>query len=110
MKRLQYNKEELIEFFQKNCAEVPILATPFSHKVIIAETALKAINEQCNISQDQFQEYLDGLGDSRNSDYERDEFIDNIICSIEYPGIFKTLGWEKIGENPYIFLHKILKK
>ena len=104
---LTYDKKALIDFMEAECIHVPILMTPFKHKVIHAEKVLIKINELCNITKEEFQTYINGYNKMVSG---RDEFVDKCIKNIEYAGVFKVHGWEEVGNKPYIFLHKVITK
>ena len=98
--------DELKKFIDENQILVPILMTPYQHKVVIAEDVIVKIQKISNLTETEFQEYINEIG-KINSVYIRNDIVDNCISNIEYPGMFKVHGYEKIGNRPYIFVHKI---
>ena len=110
--KLTYDKEKLVAFMEEIHIAVPVLATPYKHKVILVEPFLMKVQELSGLTKEEFQKYLDetGKGWHANSIYERDDFIDKCIKQIRYPGVFKTYGYEKVEPNPYIYLHLVLDK
>jgi hypothetical protein len=115
---ISYDKTALVDYINANAITVPILIGPFTHKVIHAELVLVKAQELCGASIEEFQKYINGyqrsLMEKRSEKYDptykRDEFLDKVIGLIEYPGVFATYGWEKVGNKPYIYLHKLLDK
>jgi hypothetical protein len=114
-KKLVYDKEELLAFMEANSVLVPILASPFRHKLYILEPLFEKIAEFCNCTQVDFQEYLNEAG-KRNGSYskwEGDEFLDKLIKNIEVYGGFGTYGWDEAGVKRgahFIFSHKLFDK
>lgn len=115
---LVYDKQTLLSSIEANAITVPVLLGPYTQKILIAELVLRNIQKACGVTVEEFQKYLNGYQRSRMAErsstfddsYERDEFVDKCVSLIEYPGIFKTHGWEEVGNRAYIYLHKLLAK
>lgn len=109
MQKPTYDLTELKSFLLSECIEVPVLMGPITEKVIDAEKLLIKMTELCNMTQPQFQEYINGVNKA-NFDDSRDKIIDDCIKGICMPGVFKLHGYEKLGKKPWIHLTKILEQ
>lgn len=107
-KIINFNQPALEDFIKDNAVSVPILLGPYTERAINAEKVLVKAHELSGSTQAEFQAYINDLSKGKHqSEYERNEFVDKCITSIEYPGTFKIHGYEALGNKPYIKFKKL---
>ena len=103
MSEIKFDLDKLRGLIKKHTVTLTFNGfAPYQHEVVNAKKLFEELHEIADCDKDTFVAYVNEVNKKAKSSDGYELIIKNLFGNIKHQGVFKTLGHEALGTDPYI--------